>query len=189
MAKKTIAEASAELFKLLEPFDSAERARMVNGTLMLLGDAQLPAAAPSQHNHQPPGVPPVVPGGAIVFTAARKFFADKAPQGVVESLATAARFFESSGGSAALTKEDFAAVFEGARRNFSAPNFARDIDNAVRGGYFRGGGSAKRGYTLSHHGQDYVDALPNRETAKAIERPKATGPGKPKKKKATKPGA
>jgi hypothetical protein len=187
MAKKTIADASAELYKLLEPFESAERARIVSGTLTLLGDAQLPVQSASPQGNPAPGFPPAA-GGAIPFAAARKFFANKSPQGVVESLAAAARFFETSGGGAALIKDDFVAVFEGARRNFAQTNFARDIDNAVRGGYFRAGGGKKKGYTLSHYGQDYIDALPNREAAKALERPKAAR-GKSKRKKSAKAAA
>ena len=42
MATHSITEASAALYKLLEPFSGEERLRIVNATLMLLGDASLP---------------------------------------------------------------------------------------------------------------------------------------------------
>jgi hypothetical protein len=186
MAKKTIADASAELYRLLEPFESGERERMVKGTLMLLGDGQLAqnisAGVTQQQGNAPASVP--LKDGQVQFDRARKFFDTKQPIGVIEGLATAARFFEMHGGSAALRKDDFKAVFDGARRNFAARNFARDLGNATQGGYFNAGGGKKAGYTLSHYGQDYIDALPDRAAAKAVVRPKRAARSKAKRKKA-----
>jgi hypothetical protein len=185
MSKKSVADASAELYKLLEPLDPAERARVVKGTLILLGDAQTQmdvAAGASQATQQQQSA-------ALPHGDAKAYFNKKGPQGMSESLACAARYSETIGGNAGVLREDFERVFEAARRNFPSKSFARDIDNAVRSGFFRAGGSKKAGYTLSAHGQDYIDALPDRTAAKAIERPKRAPRGKAKRKKGPKGSA
>src|SRR5437879_2625685 len=110
-AKRSIAEASSELFNLLEPFEPAERTRIVVGTLTLLGDP-VPAQVSSQgggggtsgtDSGRTPA-PPAATGGA------RAYLDGKAPKGTSELLATAARFHELNNAGAAPTKESFAAI-------------------------------------------------------------------------------
>lgn len=179
MAKKTLAETSAELYQLLEPFDSTERQRIVKSVLVLLGEA-----SDVRSDVRTPQTPqPSISGqqsladasGGVPFDRARKYFNDKAPKGTSETLATAAMFFETHGGARVLVKDDFKAVFEGARRDFVASNFARDMDNAIKSGFFNAGGNAKKGYTLSGYGQDFLEALPDRTAAKAVQRPGRSG--------------
>jgi hypothetical protein len=108
---------------------------------------------------------------------ASEYFKNKDPKGLMEVLAVAARYRELSEKADAHTKEELDAVFRAARRNAPA-NFARDLMNAKQQQYFNRGTDI----VLSHYGQSYVDALPDREAAKAVARPKKRGG--PKKKKA-----
>lgn len=171
-AKKSLAEASNEMYTLLESFNSEERARIVSGTLTLLGD---PVSAQVSAHAGGTGGAAVGAGSAArlpVLSAttggARPFLDGKAPKGKNELFAAAARFHELNNNGAPPTKADFANIIHTqSRRNFHARNFARDMDNAERAGFFNRGGSAEGGYPLSNVGQEYVDALPDREKALA----------------------
>jgi hypothetical protein len=187
--KKTLIEASNELFALLQGFTPEERMRIVSGTFGLLGEP-----VPPQPHAGPIGSAlsstPIVPAPSTPGDA-RQFFAAKATQGVSELLAAAARFHELTNNLAPTTKSDFDNVIRVlGRRNFDATNFARDIFNAQTAGYFNKGGDAKTGYQLSHVGQDFIDALPDRERAGIVRanRPKAKS-RKPKSKAAKKTAA
>jgi hypothetical protein len=108
---------------------------------------------------------------------AKKFFADKAPNSKIEEFAVAAKL----AGDTPLTKELAKAIISTqAKRRFDEAHFARDIDSAIRAGFFIKGARAE--YVLSHYGEDYVDALPDRKAARAIKKPKKAG-GKAKKQK------
>lgn len=164
MTKKSVADSSAELYKLLEPLTSEERTRVILGTLTLLGesskvidDASLGGTGGARQSVSPKG--------------AGAYFDTKMAQTKIEEMATAARFYETAKGGSALRKEDFEAIFKDARRNFDSHNFTRDMTNARIAGLFNKGGTAKTGYTLSYYGQNYVDSLPDRTAVKALRRP------------------
>jgi hypothetical protein len=163
MTKKTVAEASAELYRLLEPFGTEERSRIVRGTLTLLGDV-----FPDDRRQEQTGKGP----GAAAAGNARAFFEQKKPNNKIVELATAARFREQAEGASKSSKDELQKILSDARRNFDSHHFRRDIGNATHNGFFNKGGSVKSGYTLSYYGQNFIDALPDREAAKKIPRPK-----------------
>jgi hypothetical protein len=194
MPKKiSIADASSALFKLLEPFDSDERARIVDGTLTLLGESVGSDARRRQEDPLAGDPQKREPAKPVTSTAAakggaQKFFDERQPNSVSERLATAARFHELASGGAVVHKKDFAQILLDARRDFTVSQFARDIDNAKKAGLFRTGGDVKSGYTLSHVGQQYVDTLPDRKAARALLRAgRATTGGRRKARKKAKP--
>ncbi len=177
MSKKSIADASSVLYQLLEPFDPSERARIVQGTLTLLGELAAESTSQGQSSAGTAGAQTHSASGKGV----REYFDIKKPNNKIEELATVARFREQAQNGEASTKEDFKKIIGAARRNFDNANFARDINNARNKGFFNKGGSAKTGYTLSYYGQNYIDALPDRDAAKKIQRPKRAGARKGKK--------
>lgn len=118
-------------------------------------------------------------GGSGQVGSASEYFRNKDPQGLMEVLAVAARYRELTERAEIHTKEELDAVFRAARRNAPA-NFSRDLANAKKQQYFNSGDAI----VLSHFGQSYVDALPDREAVKAIGRPKKMGGSKKKKSKA-----
>jgi hypothetical protein len=101
---------------------------------------------------------------------AKQFFPSKQPQTKIEELAVAARFRELHHDAQVHEKRDFQAVFKTARRNFDSQNFSFDIANAKQAGLFTRGNEI----TLAHYGQNYVDALPDREAVKRLRKPKKT---------------
>lgn len=173
MTKKSIADASADLYKLLDGFTPEERARIVKGTLLLLGDTPLGVDASSD----PTGSKSIAGNSASsdILRDAKAFFDYKTPNSKIEELVTAARFRELTGNADKHTKEQFASIVQAARRNFDTNNFKRDLNNARNGGFFNKGGSEKDGFMLSYYGQNYVDALPDREKLKNLKKPKMTG--------------
>jgi hypothetical protein len=190
MPKKSIAEASGEIYELLVPFKTAaERARIINSVLALLGDPVSPSARSHTTASTAAGSGAAAASGAgagesaaapEVAQGARAYFDHKLPKNKTEEFATAARFHELAANNAAATKADFERIISTqARRSFGAANFYRDIDNAKQAKFFNPGGSATGGYTLSHVGQKFVDALPDREKAVAV---KKAAKGKPKRK-------
>lgn len=174
MKKITVAEASSTLFSLLEQFSPEEQARIVRGTMILLGsDAVQPALNPnsSATNTVPQQKPAATKN-------ASDFFDIKEPQRKGEELAVAVCFLEEKGTPPPHNKEQIQSVVVSARRNFDARNFARDMDNAMKAHFFNKGGTAGSGFTLSHYGQKYVDMLPAREKLSELKRPKASASGK-----------
>ncbi len=175
MAKKSAADTSAKLFKLLEPLSSEERIRVVRGTLTLLGEDNVSDVG--GRGESDGGGQSLVRGGKA--QGARGFFEQKDPKTKIEELAIAARYRETTANARTHTRQALEKVFGEARRNFDSRYFARDLDNARTAGFFNKGGSATAGYTLSYHGQNYVDALPDREAAKLLRKPKrSSGRGK-----------
>jgi len=168
MTTKSVVDATAELYRLLEGFTSEERSRILKGTAALFGDV-IPPDQPSDTAGNT--------GRAIsaATTDPRTFFESKAPNSKIEELAVAARFRELSEKAERHTREQFSVVITGARRNFDGHNFSRDINNARNGSFFNKGGSEKDGFTLSYYGQNYVDALPDRDKAKKLKKPKKAG--------------
>jgi hypothetical protein len=164
-AKKSIAQVSSEIYALLEPLKADERARILNGVRALFGDATVPATTSGGGNGEGGAVTDVVRRGA------QAYFDHKDPKNKSEEFATAARFHELSTNGAVAAKLDFERIIATqARRSFHRLNFTRDIDNAQKSKFFNLGGNSESGYTLSHVGQKFVDALPDRAAAKAIKK-------------------
>jgi hypothetical protein len=172
----SISETATKLLALLEPLSAGDRRRVVDGVLVLLGETNQPTvgAAPSLHR-----------AGAVASGGtggnAKEFFDAKEPNSKIEELAVAARFRELTGGAESHSKADFETVFKNARRNFDAVHFTRDLDNARTKGLFNKG-SGKDAAVLAYYGQNYVDALPNREALKQVRAPKGSGLRKSSKK-------
>jgi hypothetical protein len=191
-AKKSIAAVSGAIYKLLEPQDKEDRTRIVNSVLTLFGEptAGGGGGGGGTGGGGTGGGGDGGPAPDVVRQGARAYFDGKDPKGKNEEFATAARFHELAKNGAPATKADFERIIATeARRNFHRLNFGRDIDNAQRAKFFNAG-SSDGGYTLSHVGQKYVDALPDRTKAKAVKKSaKGTKPRKAKAKAKVKPAA
>ena len=74
-------------------------------------------------------------------------------------------------------------IFSVSRRNFDSHNYNRDMQNARNQAGFFNKSTEKGSDTLSYYGQNYVDALPDRDTAKQLSRPKTKSPSKKKTRK------
>ena len=155
--QKNIANTSVELVKLLEPYSTEERQRIIQATVILLGDINIPIAP----NLKTPGSfePKAVSGKA------KEFFEQKNPKNKGEQLAVAARYREETIGVEEHSKADLKAVFAEARRNFDDKNFHRDIDNARRQAGLFNLGTGRDVNKLSYQGQQFVDTLPDRDAA------------------------
>lgn len=154
--KKNIADTSVELFKLLESYSTEERQRIIQAATILLGDTVVPMGPAS-------GKPTL--GAPAVTDGAQAFFAEKDPRNKGEELAVAARYRELTVGAEEHSKVDIKDVFAEARRNFDDKNFGRDIDNARRQAGLFNLGTSRDANKLSYHGQQFVDALPDRDAA------------------------
>lgn len=178
MSKSNIAKVSMQLYELLEPLESEDRLKSIEATLVLLGEKK---GLPQSRNGAEGGgeaegqeQPARAGGGAAGVGTAAQFFTSKDPRTKGEELAVAARYRELTGIGDAHDKAELKGVITQARRNFDEGNFYRDITNATRqSGFFSKGHGEKGKHTLAYYGQQYVDALPDREKAKAIRRPKA----------------
>lgn len=183
MAKAPI-DAVNTIHDALQGLEPADQLKALQAAVMLLGislESTGATAAPRDIGTNASGMGPqsrsanqkLPPTG--VGTAS-DYFRTKDPQGLMEVLAVAARYRELTEEAEVHTKEDLDAVFRAARRNASK-NFSRDLRNAKKQQYFNSGPDV----VLSHYGQSYVDALPDREAARAIPRPKSVSGSKKKK--------
>lgn len=167
MAKTNIAQLTSKLYDLLKDLEPEERQKAVSATLILFGDQ-----------------PTVIDGSRGASSSrlekhsAKSFMDEKDPQNKGEMLAVAARFLELYEEKQNHTKEEIQKVFSDARRNFDSRNYLRDIKNARNQAGFFNKNTAKGAETLSYYGQNYVDALPDREAAKALKKPKTKVPVK-----------
>ena len=168
MPKPAIAQLPTKLYKLLSPLRPDERARVVQATMILFGE-DAPAPLPASHDGlaSRKDTPPSNDAGA--------YFDEKEPKNKGETLAVAARFLEQTAHEETHSKADLKAVITSARRNFDDNNFARDMDNAKRHAGFFNLGTGRDASKLSYYGQQYVDALPDREAALKLRRPKVGG--------------
>lgn len=164
VAKNKILDATNGIVAILEPLESDERARVIQAAMTVLGESDLPTTVYSDKGSGGSQ------GGGGDPMSAREFFESKAPKSKVEELATAARYREEYEDAEASTKAELHAVIKAARRNFDDNNFRRDIDNARTRGLFNKG-TGKDSAVLSHYGQNYVDAMPDREAVKKLQRP------------------
>jgi len=117
------------------------------------------------------GFPVGTEGGRGRVGKAQEFFAKKLPRTKLEELAVAARYREDRDGTTSSSKAELEAIFKEARKNFDSKHYRRDLENAKQAGLFTRA-PAKEGASLSDYGLKYVDALPDREAAKALVRPK-----------------
>ena len=176
MAENKILKATNGVVTILDPLDSAERVRVVEAAWKILNEA------PTSHA---PGSVPIAASPEKRSQGGSKeekpYFDNKQPANKVEELAVAARFREQALGADATTKEEMKGVIIRARRNFDDKNYPRDLNNARREGLFNKGGGGD-GAVLSYYGQNYVDALPDREALKSLGKPKSANrkPSKPK---------
>lgn len=160
-------EATSSIVATLEPLESDERKRVIQAAMTVLGEqaAQLPTGSNDKGSSRGNGDNESGDGDA------KSFFEQKAPKSKGEELATAARFRELFEDAETSTKEELKAVIKKARRNFDDHNFRRDVDNARRSQGLFTKGTGKDSYVLSHYGQNYVDAMPDRDAVKKLRRP------------------
>jgi len=170
MTTKDITQLHAEICKPLSPLSSEERSRVIQATLILLGETQVSAPNPTPtHPHSSPHHQPTLhkPNQNI-----QAFLSEKDPKNKGEILACLARYRELNESIEEHSKQDFKTLSAAARRNFDDKNFKRDIENAKRQSGFFNTGSGRDSHKLSYYGQQYVDVLPNREEAVKLKRPK-----------------
>lgn len=158
MAKARPVDVVTKIVSILEPLEPGGRARAIHAALTLLGDDQRidPSALGGDAGaagRRPPRI------------TEKAFFDSKDPRTKSEQLAVAARYREEQENATASTRAELEKVITTARRNFDKNNYRRDLDNARRKGFFTSG-TGKDAAVLSHYGQKYVDALPDRAAAK-----------------------
>jgi hypothetical protein len=169
MAKTNVAQLAVKIYGLLSPLESADRGRVVQAALVLLGEEQASHKSPSK------------PGSAGGSNPSRStsdpgiFIDQKSPANKGEVLAVAARFRELQLKEENHSKADLKKVITDARRNFDDTHFSRDMNNARRQAGFFNLGTGRDACKLSYYGQQFVDALPDREAAAKISRPKIGG--------------
>lgn len=168
MAKITVAQLPARLYELLAPFTPEERGRAVQATLILFGDEAQSGSAPVKTASR-------TRGSANSHRDPKAFFDEKAPENKGETLAVAARYRELIEKEESHSKADLKKVITEARRNFDDSNFARDMGNARRQAGFFNLGTGRDASKLSYFGQQFVDALPDREVALGLKKPKVRG--------------
>lgn len=164
MVKLSVADATAQIFKTLEGFEPDEKTRIIDAVVTLTGGE--PTSKQQVGGHERPGQPPLANHSTV-----KQFFDLKAPNSKIEELAVAARYRELHESADAHEKDDFKRVIGLARRNFDSKHYKRDMSNAKVAGLFNKGG----GNPLAYYGQNYVDALPDREAVKQLKKPKRAG--------------
>jgi hypothetical protein len=190
MTKTSMADTSTKLYDLLKSLSPDERKRAISATLLLLGDDAIDLGGlQSREVRTPPertGTDQQKSSGEPTADGltAKQFFESKQPEGrlltKIEELAIAGHFRELSGQGDTNSRDELRSVVRDARRNFDIRHFRRDIDNAKKAGLFNRGADN----TLSHYGQNYVDALPDPEKLKALRLPGAKRRGKKRSKSA-----
>lgn len=159
-----LAQIREKLYQLLSPLTPEERARIVQSTLILFGDQETPIVGTGGGN-----LNPAQPSQQL--GSEQEYFQTKNPKNKGEELAVAARYREEKQRAETHSKADLKKVITDARRNFDDKNFGRDLNNAKRQAGFFNTGTARNASKLSYYGQQFVDALPNRDAAAKIKRP------------------
>lgn len=175
MAQVKKADALTKIVAVLEELDAPDRTRVINAALTLFGeetttDERIDNTRKDDRIHRTRSAPADEQG----------YFDAKDPRTKGEELAVAARYREEHESATTSTREELEKVIRAARRNFDSGNFKRDLDNARRKGLFNSGTGKQ--IVLSHRGQRYADALPDRQAAKAAPKPKRAGGRRAKKK-------
>lgn len=162
-SKTNLGDVTSEVYGLLSDLEDDDRTKILNSVHQLFGTS----APPASNGLDLPEDRTVGSGGSTP----QKFFAAKKPANKGEMLAVAAQYRKQHDGKDQHSKDDFAEFFKAARQNFDSRNFSRDIKNAqIQAGFFNTGGPRGQ-YQLAYYGQQYVDALPDREAAKKLKRP------------------
>jgi hypothetical protein len=174
VAKAKLQEVVPKLVSLLGKVDAEDRPRAIQAALLTLGDSALPTGLEmgtgtggnggGSGGGVRGGGGMGAPGGQMT---AQAYFKAKKPKNKIEELAVAARYREQYMSAETSSKAEFQDVVTKARLNFDASNFNRDIGNAKTAKLFNIGGD-RDAYMLSAYGQDYVDALPDREALKEL---------------------
>jgi hypothetical protein len=172
-SSKSLGALSSKVYELLEGLEAGERTKVLNAVVQLFGDpliAQPLLSGVAESGESPMGSVGNAPQHSTSGNA-QQFFVRKKPSNKGEMLAVAARYREQHSAADDHRVEDFAKFFVEARQNFDQRSFVRDMKNAQnRAGLFNKGGGRGQ-YRLSYFGQQYVDALPNRESLKNLHRP------------------
>jgi len=158
--RSDLGDGVAEMWKIMTRLAEEDRPLALAALRSMLGAPSETADTPDARGPAKGGAAKS-PSGNRGSGDAREFFIAKNPQSKLESLAVAARFRESHGGGTTHSKEELQNVFVRAHRNFDTANFRFDIANAKTKGFFNKG----RDNQLSYAGQNFVDALPDREKA------------------------
>jgi len=166
---KNLGALSSKIYELLDGLENEDRTRVLKAVMQLFGTS---SAAPIGDSATRSQLGVILSGaGELDRASAQQFFAHKNPENKGEMLAVAARYVEQHNGLSTIQVDDFARFFVEARQNFDRRNFVRDMKNAQnRAGFFTKG-VGKGQYQLSYFGQQYVDALPDREGLKKLKRP------------------
>jgi hypothetical protein len=185
MPKPAAVTVVTKLVALLTPLEAAERTRVIDATLMLLGEQPRGDQGAGGGAGGGAGAGAGATGGGAGDASVRQgeqvYFNGKKPKTKGEELAVAARFRELRFRATSSTGAEIQATITAARRDLDVKNFRRDLDNARRLAGLFATGTGKDAITLSAFGQQYVDTLPNREALKSLERD-----GRKKRKKASK---
>jgi hypothetical protein len=164
MPKARTVDAVRKIVGVLEPMEKQERARVIRAALTLLGD-EIPDGGGTPGGREA-GSPP-----RSMQLREKEYFDQKNPRTKVDEIAVAARYREERDAATVHTRYDLQSVITAARRNFDAKNFRRDLENARKAGLFTRG-TGRDTIILSHYGQRYADAFPDREALKQLHRPK-----------------
>lgn len=173
MSSVNLGEVSKNLYDLLAVLDKEDRQRVLTSVLALFGDtAMAPISAKNNsQNFDFPNNNKIQTIFSDEIGTAKDFFAQKNPANRGEMLAVAARYLEVTTSKEVMNKSDIEQVFKDSRRNFDSKNFSRDMRNAVHNAKFFLSGGERETYKLSFYGQEYVDALPDKDMAREIKKP------------------
>ena len=160
-------EITLQVYRLLAGLDAGDRKKVLVAVSALLGEHAASVSTGVATSRVPSPTKELILGPDAPTDPA-SFFSAKDPQTKVEELAVAARYRELATNEDVHDKDNLREIVRAARRNFDDRNFHRDISNARIAGLFNRG----KQLTLSFYGQNYVDALPNRDAVKALRRPK-----------------
>ncbi|SRR6266487_3352441 len=161
--KESLGDAVAKIIGLIEAFDSPDRSRLLRTVSTYFGE--LPR---SSEDTRAPGVP--VSSRAVPFSkessvSAKQFILEKRPMTDVERVACLAYYLTHHRSVDQFKTADISKMnTEAAQVRFS--NAAMAVDNALKSGYLAHAGKGHK--QLSAMGEQYVQALPDREAAKAV---------------------
>jgi len=170
MAKSNLADVIKQCIESIGSLEDDEKENAVAAVSAALGlKGSTRAARPIDPPPSNDGTDPNTLGDA------KEFFKNKNPQNKGESLAVAVRFLELKSSATEHTKSTIADVFKSARRDFDLHNFSRDIKNAQNQSRLFNLGGKRDNYQLSYYGQQYVDALPDRNKLTKLTKPRKAG--------------
>lgn len=173
MSSVNLGEISKNLYDLLSSLEQEDRQRVITSVLALFGDTAVAQVSIKNNSHALASFNshgPGTPSSSEIGTA-KDYFAQKDPSNRGEMLAVAARYLELTTSKEVMNKNDIEQVFKDSRRNFDGKNFSRDMRNAVHNAKFFLSGGERETYKLSFYGQEYVDALPDKDLARDIKKP------------------